>query len=116
MDNSNYRLRIRWLCECNLKIFSLFGVKNAFNSMFYGIVVYIYSFDNIKHKLPHIHVKYQGEFAVVTIPDCNILEGNLPNKKFDLLRAWVHIHEEELMANWELSINGETPYKIEPLK
>jgi hypothetical protein len=25
-------------------------------------------------------------------------------------------HEEELMANWDLAINGEPPYKIDPLK
>jgi hypothetical protein len=38
-------------------------------SMFYGLVIYLYQFDNIRHHFPHIHVKYQGEWAVFTIPD-----------------------------------------------
>jgi hypothetical protein len=35
-------------------------------SMFYGLVIYLYQFDNIRHHFPHIHVKYQGEWAVFT--------------------------------------------------
>jgi hypothetical protein len=85
-------------------------------SLFYGMVIYLYNFDNIRHKLPHLHVKYQGDFSVISIPDGNILEGNLPTKKLNLVKAWITIHEDDLMANWELALNGETPYKIDPLK
>ena len=45
--------------------------------MFYGLIIYMYNFDNIKHQQPHIHVKYQGEFTVISIPDGEIIEGNL---------------------------------------
>jgi len=45
----------------------------AIISMFYGIIVSMYYFDNKKHKLPHIHVKYQGEQAIFTIPEGNLL-------------------------------------------
>ncbi len=41
----------------------------AIISMFYGIIVSMYYFDNKKHHTPHIHLKYQGEEAVFTIPD-----------------------------------------------
>ena len=85
-------------------------------SMFYGLVIYLYNLDDKQHKCPHIHVKYQGEYCSISIPDCKILSGNLPNKKLSLIKAWIIIHEEELMANWDLAVNGETPYKIEPLK
>ncbi len=27
-------------------------------SMFYGIIIYMYYFDNKMHNLPHIHAKY----------------------------------------------------------
>ena len=37
-------------------------------SMFYGIIICMYFFDSGKHKKPHIHVKYQGDEAVVAIP------------------------------------------------
>jgi hypothetical protein len=30
-------------------------------SMFYGIIISMYFFDIKKHKLPHIHTKYQGQ-------------------------------------------------------
>jgi hypothetical protein len=40
----------------------------------------------------------------------------LPNAKMKLLSAWIEIHQDELMANWELAISGQQPYKIEPLR
>ena len=30
-------------------------------SMFYGLIIYLYYYDNKKHHLPHIHVEYQGK-------------------------------------------------------
>jgi hypothetical protein len=33
-----------------------------------------------------------------------------------LLQAWIEIHKDELMADWELAVSGEHPYKIEPLR
>lgn len=33
-------------------------------SMFYGIIISIYFFDNKRHKMPHIHVNYQEDEAV----------------------------------------------------
>lgn len=27
-------------------------------SMFYGIIIYMFFYDNKKHKLPHIHASY----------------------------------------------------------
>jgi len=47
-------------------------------SMFYGIIIYMYYFDNKQHKLPHIHAKYQSDEAIVSIPEGNLLEGNIP--------------------------------------
>jgi len=88
----------------------------AIISMFYGIIISMYYFDNKQHKVPHIHVKYQGEEAVFSIPDGEILEGNMKSSKRKLVEAWILIHEDELMADWELAINGEEIFKIDPLK
>ncbi len=88
----------------------------AIISMFYGIIISMYYFDNKQHKVPHIHVKYQGEEAVFSIPDGKILEGNMKTNKKKLVEAWILIHEDELMADWELAINGEEVFKIDPLK
>jgi hypothetical protein len=85
-------------------------------SMFYGIIISMYFLDNKQHKLPHIHVKYQENEAVVSIVNGEILEGNIPQNKMKLLQAWIELHKEELVADWELAVSGEQPYKIDPLK
>ena len=85
-------------------------------SMFYGIIVYMYFMENKRHKLPHVHAKYQGDEVVVAIPDGEVLEGTMPKAKMKLLHAWVELHKDELMANWELAVAGQQPYKIEPLR
>lgn len=41
----------------------------AIISMFYGIIVSMYFFDNKQHKTPHVHVKYQEQEGVFSIPD-----------------------------------------------
>ena len=38
-------------------------------SMFYGIIVSMFYRDNRRHQLPHIHVEYQDDSAIFSIPD-----------------------------------------------
>lgn len=39
-----------------------------------------------------------------------------------LLQAWIELHKEielhkdELVADWELAVSGQQPYKIDPLR
>lgn len=84
--------------------------------MFYGVIVYLYFLDNRQHHVPHIHVKYQDQEAVVAIPDGQVLEGSIPGSKLRLVLAWIEIHREELMADWQLAVSGQPPFKIEPLR
>ena len=37
-------------------------------------------------------------------------------KKLRLVQAWITIHEEEIMANWQLAQNGEPIFKTDPLR
>ena len=30
--------------------------------------------------------------------------------------AWIEIHKDELMADWQLAVEGQTVFKIEALK
>lgn len=85
-------------------------------SMFYGLIVYMYFIDNRQHTIPHIHVRYQGEEVVVSVPQGDVLEGKIPVSKMKLLQAWIELHKDELVANWELAVSGQQPYKIEPLR
>lgn len=84
-------------------------------SMFYGIIIRMYLLDNKHHNLPHIHAKYAEFQASIDIAEGEILAGKLPRKQLRLVQAWIELHRDELMANWELSISGENPYKIIPL-
>ena len=85
-------------------------------SMFYGIIVLMYYFDNRLHQQPHIHVQYNDEEAVISIPDGEIMEGGLHRAKMKLVQAWVELHRDELMADWKLAVNGQPLFKIEPLR
>ncbi len=85
-------------------------------SMFYGIIVSMYFLDNKQHHTPHIHVKYQGQEVVVSIPDGAVLEGSIAASRMKLLQAWIEIHKDELIADWELASQGSPLFKIEPLK
>jgi len=88
----------------------------AILAMFYGIIVSMYFFDNRRHHAPHIHVKYQDQEAVLSIPEGEVLEGTLNANKLKLVQAWIEIHREELMADWELASQGQSIFKIDPLK
>jgi hypothetical protein len=84
--------------------------------MFYGILVLMFFRDNRQHNLPHIHVRYQGSEAVIAIQDGAVLAGEIPMKQLKLVLAWIEIHREELMVDWELAVNGEEPFRIAPLQ
>jgi hypothetical protein len=85
-------------------------------SMFYGIIIYMFFYDDKKHHRPHIHANYGEYDAVIAIDDGEILEGEFPKKKLKLVQAWVEIHREDLMADWKLAINGQQLFKIDPLR
>ncbi len=85
-------------------------------SMFYGLIISMYFLDNKQHHFPHIHVKYAEEEAVFKIPDGTMLEGSIPNGKRKLVEAWIELHKEELMADWQLASTGQKIFTIDPLK
>jgi len=53
---------------------------------------------------------------VIGIPDGESLEGAIPPGKMRLVLAWVEIHRDELLADWQLAVNGQQPFKIDPLR
>ena len=85
-------------------------------SMFYGLIIMMYYLDTKQHHFPHIHVRYNEFEAVFKIPDGDLIEGTLPKAQLRMVQAWVEIHKEELMADWELAVSGNEVYKIDPLK
>ena len=85
-------------------------------SMFYGIVIRMYFYDDKQHHRPHVHAEYAGEHSVFSIDAGERLAGSLPAGKARLVQAWIEIHREELLADWQLAVNGEEVFKIDPLK
>jgi hypothetical protein len=84
-------------------------------SLFFGIIVRMYNEKQGRHNKPHLHAEYSGEEVVIAL-DGEVLEGKLPAPKMKLLEAWMEIHKEDLLANWNLLSKGEQFFKIEPLK
>jgi len=85
-------------------------------SMFYGIIIRMYLSDDRHHNLPHIHAKYAEFEASIDIENGEMLAGDLPRKQLRLVQAWIELHRDELMADWEIAIGGGgSPYKIDPL-
>jgi|PlaIllAssembly_1097288.scaffolds.fasta_scaffold1171611_1 hypothetical protein len=64
----------------------------------------------------HFHAYYNEYKATVDIRTGAIIEGNLPGRQTKLVVAWAELHQEELMADWQLVMSGEEPFKIQPLQ
>jgi hypothetical protein len=69
-----------------------------------------------EHPPPHFHAYYAEHKATVDIRTCEVMEGDLPGKQTKLVLAWAELHQDELMADWRLVMNGEEPFKIQPLQ
>lgn len=69
-----------------------------------------------RNTIRRMSVCYQKAKAVLNIRKCEIIEGNLPRRQARLVLAWAELHQDELLADWRLAINGEHPAQIEPLK
>lgn len=54
----------------------------------------MYYFDNQQHNMPHIHVHYQGDAAIIEIPSGSVLQGKLPKPKQKRVDAWIEIHKD----------------------
>ena len=57
----------------------------------------------------------QGNVAVYSITDGALLAGQLPPNKHKLVVAWIEIHQEDLLADWSLAVNGKKPFSIKGL-
>jgi hypothetical protein len=79
---------------------------------FFGIVIAMFADD---HNPPHFHVKYGDYRAIFTI-DKGVIKGEIPVRVANLVSAWMAIHKNELLANWERLQKGMEPEAIKPLK
>ena len=79
-------------------------------SEFYGIAIYMYFAD---HNPPHFHAIYAEHEALVQIDDGSILRGGLPKTAARLVEQWRTLHQDELLADWELA---QEPTSLNPIE
>jgi hypothetical protein len=82
-------------------------------STFYGIMIQLFWKD---HAPPHFHALYAEHEAVIALKDFEILRGSLPTRALVLVREWAREHSGELMEDWLLCQQNQTPQKIPPLE
>lgn len=78
---------------------------------FYGITMRMY-YQQSEHNPPHVYAQIGDMSAEIEIKTGEVLDGNLPKKALALVREWVHLHQDELLAVWET----QEFKKIAPLK
>jgi len=82
-------------------------------SKFYGIMIKMFYEE---HNPPHFHVEYAEHNAVVNIAELKITRGKLPRRAANLVLDWAELHQQELLADWELCQNDLAPKPIKPLE
>jgi hypothetical protein len=82
-------------------------------SMFYGIIIQMFWDD---HAPPHFHALY-GEYEVlINITTLEILKGTMPRRALSLVLEWASEHRSELLEDWRLCDQHQSPKKIPPLE
>ncbi len=82
-------------------------------SRFFGIIIAMY-FDD--HNPPHFHAKYGAEEALISIKDFSVIQGSIPSRALGMVIEWASLHQNELMINWNKSVQNQSLDKIEPLQ
>ena len=82
-------------------------------SVFYGIVIQMFWRD---HAPPHFHALYAEYEALIDLRNFSVIRGSLPGRAMALVLEWADDHRDELLENWNLCRQMQTPKPIEPLK
>ena len=82
-------------------------------SVFYGIVIQMFWQD---HAPPHFHALYAEYEALIDLRDLRVMRGSLPRRAMALVLEWATEHRNELMEDWNLCNQLQTPKPIAPLK
>ena len=84
-------------------------------SEFFGIFIYMYWFDNLQHKTPHIHARLSGKEGVFSL-DGTLIQGDLGPRANRLVKEWCQENEFELKSTWAKAIEGKELPWIKPLR
>lgn len=82
-------------------------------SSFYGISILMFYAD---HAPPHFHARHGGKEATIDIRELKVLSGALSHRALGLTLDWAKLHQDELLADWELCASKQAPQLIAPLE
>jgi hypothetical protein len=82
-------------------------------STFYGILIQMFFTD---HAPPHFHAVYAEHEVLIDIRSLDIIEGKIPRRALALVLEWAQLHRAELVEDWELCVQKQSPKKIAPLR
>jgi hypothetical protein len=82
-------------------------------SQFYGIVIRMFYRD---HAPPHFHAVYGEWELIVGISPIAVLDGTAPPRVRSMVLEWAALHQMELLENWRLCRESQSPAPIAPLQ
>ena len=68
-----------------------------------------------QHHRPHFHAYYGDDVAIYALSPIELIAGALPRRQQRFVEAWAELHEDELIADWQLLQSGQVPLPIAPL-
>jgi len=68
-----------------------------------------------QHHRPHFHAYYGDDVAIYALSPIELIAGSLPRRQQRFVEAWAELHEDELIADWQLLQSGQVPLPIAPL-
>ena len=83
-------------------------------SEIFGIAIYMYWFDNKRHKKPHIHAIFSGKQVVVSL-EGEIMAGSIGIRGDKIIQDFVFERRQELIDAWKLAIKGKELPWIKPI-
>ncbi len=82
-------------------------------STFYGILIQMFWGD---HAPPHFHALYAEHEVLININTLEVMQGTMPRRALALVLEWASEYRAELLEDWKLCEQNQTPKKILPLQ
>ncbi len=82
-------------------------------SAFYGILIQMFWGD---HAPPHFHALYAEFEVLIDIHTLEVVRGTMPRRALALVLEWASQHRSELLEDWKLCEQNQSPKKISPLE
>jgi hypothetical protein len=69
-----------------------------------------------EHAPPHFHALYAEHEALIDIRTLEVIHGRLPQRALALVLEWAALRRADLMEDWELCQQKQSPKPIAPLE